>query len=85
MHASFLQSTYLSAAALDTEEIAYLLGYLELSSFLRAVRQEPVGMAKGVRELGVREPANYGPLSPHWTTRPPGSILTETRTTEELA
>ena len=31
-----LAKHYLSAAALDTGEIAYLLGYLELSSFLRA-------------------------------------------------
>ncbi len=31
-----LAKHYLSAAALDTEEIAYLLGYLELNSFLRA-------------------------------------------------
>lgn len=47
-----LAKHYLSAAALGTEEIAYLLGYLELNSFLRAVRQEPVGMAKGVRGIG---------------------------------
>lgn len=31
-----LAKHYLSAAALGTEEIAYLLGYLELNSFLRA-------------------------------------------------
>lgn len=84
-----LAKHYLSAAALDTEEIAYLLGYLELSSFLRAFtsrhgRSLPE-WRKEHAELGVQEPANYGPLSPHWTMRPPGSILTETRTTEELA
>ena len=84
-----LAEHYLSAAALDTEEIAYLLGYLELSSFLRASaswrgRSLPE-WRKEHAELGVQEPANYGPLSPHWTMRPPGSILTETRTTEELA
>ena len=31
-----LAKHYLYATALGTEEIAYLLGYLELSSFLRA-------------------------------------------------
>jgi AraC-like DNA-binding protein len=31
-----LAKHYLSAVALGTEEIAYLLGYLELNSFLRA-------------------------------------------------
>lgn len=84
-----LAKHYLSAAALDTEEIAYLLGYLELSSFLRAFasrhgRSLPE-WRKEHAELGVQEPANYGPLSPHWTMRPSGSILTETRTIEELA
>lgn len=84
-----LAKHYLSAAAAGTEGIAYLLGYLKLNSFLRAFAswrgKSPSEWRKEHAEQGVQEPANYGPLSPHWTTRPPGSILTETRTTEELA
>lgn len=47
--------------------------------------KSPSEWRKEYAELGVQEPTNYGPLSPHWTMRPPGSILTETRNTEELA
>lgn len=85
----FLAKHYLSAAAAGTEGIAYLLGYLKLNGFLRAFAswcgKSLSEWQKEHAEQGVQEPANYGPLLLRWTMRPPGSILTETRNTKELA
>lgn len=84
-----LAKHYLSAAAAGTEGIAYLLGYLKLNGFLRAFAswcgKSLSEWRKEHAEQGVQEPANYGPLLLRWTMRPPGSILTETRNTKELA